>query len=947
MRNINKILSVKIFGFGIIECIIALIVVAFLGTVATMQYQRHKFNTAVKQGQAQAHNVKEQILLRLSDNEQCPGEQDASGTRRSFEFENIPESYTRYINNIAYREGSTGLTESDGFQNTDNIACHFTVTMNGDSVGTPGTNPRIVVAFSFAGDEIVATSRCIGFQEGANLTECDEVIQNVDCPDTARPVWDGVACIPCPDATPVWSGSACEACNRNQYFDGRSCQPCADFSENCISCSDSACIACQVGQYLNRGVCTACPAGATCDGVNATCNVAGMTISGNACGCASNQYVLTDGDGNESCAACPVGATCDGVNATCNVVGMTISGNACGCASNQYVLTDGDGNQLCTVCPDNATCNGTNFTCAAGFTTAAASCDCPQGSSTSGAGVGTGVSGSGGECRCDSVHLVFKNVDGEMQCVGCGKGEYIPAGGGSCQRCDSTYPGCTACSAAGCTTCADNNYYLSNGQCESCPQHATCSATDFSCDSGFMKDQPATGECGCPTNATHYGDVGLLPITAGQQIAGSNCYCNKGFEKWHNEVCQGCVTAPWSISDKQCKDCESNEYADSNNVCQPCSSKYGNNCKQCSATECSKCQEDYYYLSNGQCEDCPKNAICTNGIEFTCKGDMVKDYPKAGECGCPNDKPNWNGSRCEACRLPNPFWDGEKCTTCPSPKSWNGNQCVCPVSAPIEVKEWVAAAVPSLTLGSCANCAQVYPDGSRPHYIASVPTCDNCAAAHNGYKDYDVNAKSCRPCPSPGRYASMAGHNSYQGGAVPGTNCRCQTNTSWSTQYRECMVNCPEGASMSGSGPQLSGAFVGHCSCLNNKFEIVTEYRKQKCSCKLNYQLNADGSDCVALPPCAGGSVRGEREFTGQKVSSDGCQCPANIPSWNGNRCVACNTGTYFDGHRCRDCPDGCAKCVPGGSWTSDTPVPRYGRAPSPPADRVGFHRVPYCTEYK
>lgn len=54
--------------------------------------------------------------------------------------------------------------------------------------------------------------------------------------------------------------------------------------------------------------------------------------------------------------------------------------------------------------------------------------------------------------------------------------------------------------------------------------------------------------------------------------------------------------------------------------------------------------------------------------------------------------------------------------------------------------------------------------------------------------------------------------------------------------------------------------------------------------------------------------------------SDQSCNCPANLPLWNGKYCVICPSGTEFDPKekQCYHCPDGFIRdtsshaCVPG-----------------------------------
>ena len=115
----------------------------------------------------------------------------------------------------------------------------------------------------------------------------------------------------------------CNNCGAMQDSDGQKvfyCTCCGEKSETPT---------CPSSQYIVNNQCKTCPANATCDGTNATCN-SGYTKSARngvvACSvaqnkCDSKQYVV-----GTTCTACPTNATCDGTNATCDSGKSWVSG---------------------------------------------------------------------------------------------------------------------------------------------------------------------------------------------------------------------------------------------------------------------------------------------------------------------------------------------------------------------------------------------------------------------------------------------------------------------------------------------------------------------------------------------------------------------------------------------------------------------------------------------
>ena len=54
------------------------------------------------------------------------------------------------------------------------------------------------------------------------------------------------------------------------------------------------------------------------------------------------------------------------------------------------------------------------------------------------------------------------------------------------------------------------------------------------------------------------------------------------------------------------------------------------------------------------------------------------------ECGCPSDKPHWNGVTCIRCPSDKPYWNGKECVSCKGGQTWDSSskQCVCPSDKP-------------------------------------------------------------------------------------------------------------------------------------------------------------------------------------------------------------------------------------------------------------------------
>lgn len=98
----------------------------------------------------------------------------------------------------------------------------------------------------------------------------------------------------------------------------------------------------------------------------------------------------------------------------------------------------------------------------------------------------------------------------------------------------------------------------------------------------------------------------------------------------------------------------------------------------------------------------------------------------------------------------------------------------------------------------------------------------------------------------------------------------------------------------------------------DHSYNAKTQTCDCKIACEAPRQLNANNiCECPA-------DQKGIKRVWNETDKS--CNCPANLPLWNGKYCVACPTGTEFDSKekQCYHCPDGFIRdynshnCVPG-----------------------------------
>jgi len=103
-------------------------------------------------------------------------------------------------------------------------------------------------------------------------------------------------------------------------------------------------------------------------------------------------------------------------------------------------------------------------------------------------------------------------------------------------------------------------------------------------------------------------------------------------------------------------------------------------------------------------------------------------------------------------------------------------------------------------------------------------------------------------------------------------------------------------------------------------------------SCPEGHSFNSVTSRCECTVPCAAPrqinpatnqcECAVDQKGTRRVFSTNGntCECPANLPLWNGRYCVVCPTGTEYDSdeRQCYHCPEGFVRdysshaCVPG-----------------------------------
>ncbi len=144
-------------------------------------------------------------------------------------------------------------------------------------------------------------------------------------------------------------------------------------------------------------------------------------------------------------------------------------------------------------------------------------------------------------------------------------------------------------------------------------------------------------------------------------------------------------------------------------------------------------------------------------------------------------------------------------------------------------------------------------------------------------------------------------------------------DSSWSTyQLKQC---CPTGFSIFGNyciqctAPLFWDVASGRCaSCPSDHIYNPTSKRCE-CTipCEAPRQFNASSRQCE----CPVDQKGNKRVWS---ATDKTCQCPPELPLWNGKYCVVCPVGTEFDTKekQCYHCPEGFKRdysshaCLPG-----------------------------------
>ena len=228
-------------------------------------------------------------------------------------------------------------------------------------------------------------------------------------------------------------------------------------------------------------------------------------------------------------------------------------------------------------------------------TTSTSTCACPEGSTLN----------SSGDCVSNPTPTT------------CPKGKY--RSGGTCVACPS-----------GSYCPGDNKSY-------SCPNHATCTASDFTCNGGYQDDGTGTA-CTAKCKQGEY-------LKDGECVACPNDY---PYSLDDFSICYNCSDAGLTLrypnepapKGKACKWCEANHYCPAGVLSEmfacPANSTSPASTADNRIASIEQCICDPgYYRENDECKICPKGSWCADQKQTQCESGTTKSTgaKSIDECG--------------------------------------------------------------------------------------------------------------------------------------------------------------------------------------------------------------------------------------------------------------------------------------------------------------------------
>lgn len=280
-------------------------------------------------------------------------------------------------------------------------------------------------------------------------------------------------------------------------------------------------------------------------------------------------------------------------------------------------------------------------------------------------------------------------------------------------------------------------------------------------------------------------------------------------------------------------------------------------------------------IRSGSCANCAAGTYSTDGSNtcIPCSGCSGSDCdPTQGCTSCPAGR-QLSGNSCTPCN--DGTWASAGRNVCDSCLSVGRTAC----SATTGVATSCSSGY-GLSSGNCSLCAggtyssgganSCSPCAAGTYSSAGASSCSPCAAGTYS----PSGASSCTPC-SAGRYSSSGA----------GSCSSCAAGTYSSASASSCTSCSANTWASSGASSCQSCITTGVASCDSTTGAPI--------SCSSGYQKSTTGDRCVLN--CPNGSIIGG---SGDSTSVSGCNCDGSTPAWTGaplNMChTRCSTGYIY-----------------------------------------------------
>jgi hypothetical protein len=507
---------------------------------------------------------------------------------------------------------------------------------------------------------------------------------------------------------------------------------------------------------------------------------------------------------------------------------------------------------------------------------------------------------------------------GGSRCVRCNDRNICPDG---IQQIACTDNNCVQCSNSNPAVCqrCDPRFYIVNGACIACMEHATCNGVEANCnnlrvpaaDGSFTcKDCPP--KAACTSDSTTYSCQG---VTSGPALIDSG------------NLDQGCVCPPGSIeepvSNNCILDCPTGTVRDSG-LGQEVPDKPG--CR------CPDTNQIWDGIHKGTPAD-PECFACPIGASANGSGAKGPSGTWYQDCKCDDSRGKWY------------YQDGKAgCEVCPAGTSPTGagnsidsgtEMCVCQCSmhsigAGCENGEFTVA-----KNGQDCGIVCIRSNSTGVSLGTKMEGVSNCRCNNSG--EFWHSGK-CMTCPSG---TSVSGK-----GGDTGTGCKCKSiREAWDSSTKECQL-CPPYSSPQGTGKTVNKKYSGFikqnyydigCKCYKPEYVLKDWQTEEK--------TNPDFEYMCACPE--GQFIQSKSDAEDINISCKRCSngCASCSSDSSCDRCVS-NYVKEFGSNSCTECSqidtagNGCEECEQYNAGTYNRPIrcvkPKRGYYIADDQDKAG-----------